>query len=269
MKNIKIFLNLFLITTVLIVNSCKKADDNNSLVNDVKKSISKKWIIENVKSTLSSDYKWFEFNLDNTYLIGRTDGTFLSGSYTISDDAKSITLINYGVMTINSLSDTAFAFTLVLNNSTDSITLSANPAPVIASSSKTDLFCRNWKIDKTYEYEKDTTILYPNAVITKFEVIFSKYGTYFVTDVYEGTTEYMNLQWKWKDQSETVICYGDLTCNCNGDNEVSIVELTNTLLKMDEGGDLYFLSPVENTKSAQAMHSSFKILSKPNLFGLK
>jgi hypothetical protein len=266
MKNFKVFLNLFLITAILIVNSCKKSDDSKSAVTDTKKSISKKWIIENRKSTLSSDYIWFEFNLDDIYIIGKTDGTILSGSYTISDDTKSIRLTNYGVMTINTLSDTEFAFSLKLNNSTDSITLSATPAQVIASSSKTDMFCRNWNLDKTTD--SDTTILYPNTESTKLEVIFSNYGTYFVTNVYkDSTTEYLNRQWKWKDQSETIICYGDLTCNCTGDNEVTIVELTNTLLKMNEDGELYFLSPVKKTKSAQTIHNSINTSRKPNLFG--
>jgi hypothetical protein len=268
MKNMKVFLNLLLICSVLIVFSCNKSENNNSVVDAAKKSISKKWIIENLKSTLSSDYLWFEFNLDNTYIIGKADGSFLSGSYTISDDAKSIALINYGLMTINTLSDSEFAFTLVLISSTDSITLSATPAPVIATSSKTDLFCRNWKLNKISN--EDTTVLFPNTETTKLEVVFSKYGTYFVTTGYkDGSFEYLNRQWKWKDQSENAICYGDLTCNCTGDNEVTIVELTKTFLKMDESGEVYFLSPIVNTKSAQIIHNPGEVPTKQNLFGLK
>jgi len=250
MKNFKIILSI-LITTILFVNSCKKSsDDSKPAISDFKNSIAKKWIIQNKKSTLSAEYLWFEFTLDNKYIIEKADHTFLSGSYTISNDSKTITLIDYGVMTINTLSDSEFAFTIILNNSTTGTTLTSTPATIISTSSKTALLCRNWNLDKFVD--KDTTMTFPSSDLIKLEVVFSKYGTYFVRAEYHGggtnTIEYINNIWKWKDASETYICWGEIVCDCIGKNETQIKELTTASLVVVEigesGSQTTYLSPV-------------------------
>jgi len=223
----------------------------------IKNSMSKKWIIQNTKSTQSADYLWFEFTLDNKYIILKGDSTFLSGNYTVSDDAKTITLINYGVMIINTLADSAFAFTITLSNSSTGVSLTSIVAPILSTSAKTLLLCRNWKIDKVVD--ADTTMTFPSTETLKIEVVFSKYGTFFVTDVYTDGTYYMNRLWKWKDAAETTICYGDLTSDCTSNTEVLITELTTTSLVMyenftDMGYTIQqtdYLSPVDATKSVE------------------
>src|ERR1051325_9212291 len=91
-----------------IISSCKKDKTEDpaptSSSSTIQNSVSKHWVVGNKSGRISnaSGYLWFEFNSNNKFIIAKSDGTYISGDYSISADGKTITLVNYGVITINS-----------------------------------------------------------------------------------------------------------------------------------------------------------------------
>ena len=180
----------------------------------------------------STDYLYFEFTVSNRYIVFKKDGSTVYGNYTMSADQKTITLENFGVITITSVGPNDFTFTLLLKGATTPVTIFSTVVASVASSAKTDLLCRGWKINKITVNGTATT--YPNASVTKFETIFSKAGTYFTTQVSTSSTSSNPQQWQWKDANETLICYGPISSVCTGDNQVTVNDLTSTSMKITE-----------------------------------
>jgi hypothetical protein len=227
------------------VTGCKKdkteepAPQSSSTASQ--ETISKKWMVGANSGRLShaTEYLWFEFNKSGQYIIAKTTlPNYISGNYTISADKKTITLQNYGVITITSVSADKFNFTITLSGSSTPITIFStvsNTAPV--SSTNSDKLCRTWKVDKitmTNFLDSVTVETYPNGSVSQYDIIITKYGTYFISYADTAQTQYHSRMWQWKDSNQTILCYGDSTSECNGGNEAQILANTATSLQVIE-----------------------------------
>jgi hypothetical protein len=251
MKNLRLTFTftLILVQIIGIIYSCKKSSDDNLPESEFKKLISQKWMINNTKSSSSEKYLWFEFFLDSTYIIKKADGKSISGKNNTNVETKTLILSDFGHITINTLSDKKLSFHLKLNDFSNNTEMSATSASIIDNSNQTDLLCKKWRIDKiVYKNTLGSydSVEFPHIpaindflLVKSSEVIFSKYGTYFVTNEYEDSLQYINNNpWRWNNNSETEIYIDEYTI-------FSITELSDTLFRMkyiDNKAD-YWLRP--------------------------
>ena len=253
MKTIKKTIALTIV--MLSLFACKKdtTDTTSTLTN---KTISAKWQIN------SGGYESIEFNESGNYIITKNNiyangnkiinaaatPVYVYGNYKIIN-STTIELTNYGTINVVNITELNFSFKLVLSNNT-SITITATKiSAVIQTTTKTDLLCKTWVIDKAYLNDKTDTSL--NKLVGLLTVLFSKYGTYFVHQF-----EDINKYWKWKNAAETQIYYSstNLTDWTNA-RYIDIIELTyNSLIITDKStssSDIYtyYLKPYYVTNS--------------------
>ncbi|MDR2389155.1 MAG: hypothetical protein LBD89_05140, partial [Tannerellaceae bacterium] len=156
-----------------------------------------------------------------------------------------------------------FTFSFTLEATGKNETYVANKAAdPISSTSRTDMFCRTWRLEKITidesavseenkkhyveeygtdwktEAEKDRNEEYAGLI-----VLFSKAGTYLVLYAYDDADEEAGLsEWKWANKEETEIYYS--WANWEDDwteNIVQVKDLNNAILKIQEGEFLYHL----------------------------
>ena len=265
MKTIKKTITLTIV--MLSLFACKKdtTDTTSTLTN---KTISAKWQID------SGGYESIEFNESGNYIITKNNiyangnkiinaaatPVYVYGNYKIIN-STTIELTNYGTINVVSITELNFSFKLVLTNST-SITITATKiSAVIQTTTKTDLLCKTWVIDKAYLNDKTDTSL--NKLVGLLTVLFSKYGTYFVHQF-----EDINKYWKWKNVAETQIYYSstNLTDWTNA-RYIDIIELTYSSLiitdKSTSSSDIYtyYLKPYNVTNSI----SNKVVFGQPNI----
>jgi len=231
--------------------SCKKDKDELTIS---KSSLSGKWDI----SAAGSQYSSFEFNESGNYIVTQNVAKksangleIIFGDFKIIDETN-VQLVNFGNIKITAISDTQITFELTVTGSTTPVTITAIKAEEMDLSSKTKLFCRTWTVVKW-----DDETLEPGGIV----FYFSAAGTYLVRAEGEGVST-----WKWKDASETYICYsweGDPTCT--GDNEVK-VDVTSTTLKLEEDGGIFECVPYVVTKSAKVNNTPQTTKYNPNVF---
>lgn len=269
MKKIKVLAAL--LSLVVIFSSCEKGDnkDNND-VTITKETISAKWIVaDNVT------YKSFEFNESGNFIIvvdnmkkSMNEEDIIFGNYEVVDDIT-IKLKNYGTIKTSKIDDNTISFTLTLDTSSgNEISINANKADEMQSSSNTELLCRTWNM---------VSINGENVAGTEEEltVLFSQAGTYFVT--YLNSTDEENgglAKWKWKDENQNTLCYSwDGEPTCDGDNEI-LIEVTTNSLKItevfDDEAEIYILEPLIVTKSAKKSKKyNNTVKNKNSFFGMK
>jgi len=238
MKN-KILMAIFLIALVFGMTACNNPDGtqgNNGGGIVSKETISGKW------ETSDSANSTFEFTKDNVYIVVGNFGRPASreatqqiyvytGKYTISGTI--ITLEGFGVIEVKSFSDEEFSFSLKLTDSNEAYNFqSVKQENTIASSSRTNMLCRYWKI-VNFSALDDLT----EQLIGSF-VLFSRAGTYLVTynDGRTGLSE-----WKWKNTEQTILQYSWDHWEYFG--EVQIQNLTASSLKIVENGEVWELVP--------------------------
>lgn len=234
------YLLIGLMMSIFLI-SCSKDDEPKPVVknNSANEPIAKKWEVDNTASNgrlaaEASDFLWFEFTLEGYFIILKSDLTTLTGTYTFVDNT--ITLDGVGVLEISDVSDTNFSFTFTPTGATESVTIFTNVAEeVIETTSQTDLLCKTWSVSRQYgvlfgtEYDQS----YPNAAITDYTVVFSQYGTYLLAmTAGDGRKTIMNRHWQWKNSEETMICFGDFSSECTGENETTVVSLTEAGLEL-------------------------------------
>jgi hypothetical protein len=199
-----------------------------------KETISGKW------ETGDSANSTFEFTTDNVYIVVGNFGQPTSraatqqiyvytGKYTIS--GTKITLEGFGVIEVKSFSDEEFSFSLKLTDSNEAYNFQAvKQENTIASSSRTNLLCRYWKVVKVSDPEYGELI--------GWGVLFSRAGTYLVTHN-DGTSGL--AEWKWKNTEQTILQYSwDHWASSDGSGEVQILELTASSFKLVEQGGLSY-----------------------------
>ena len=159
----------------------------------------------------------------------------------MSSDGKTITLVDnsnasYGVINITSLTSGEFNFTITLAGSSSPTTIFTNVGTIVASSANTDLISKTWKVVK-YTINDNQVIIVPTAgVVEKMETTISKYGTYFAMTVTPTQTAMVNRKWQWMDSNENTLCYGETSSECTSANQVKVLEISSTNLKMEENG---------------------------------
>jgi hypothetical protein len=209
-------------------------------------AICAKWNVNN-----TSEYVSFEFNESGNYIVIKNQTSkstnnqiILFGTYTVLN-RKAIELSDLGTFTILDMVDVSASFSLqLIGNSGNALIFNTTKSTEMASTAKTDLLCKTWKM---------LTVNEEPVVGTEMElvVLFSKAGTYLVTYV---NPEYENdggmAHWMWKDATEAQLLYSwDEIPVWDDSNYVDIPELTETLLKIKDEEATYSLVPLTNTKS--------------------
>jgi hypothetical protein len=236
--------------------SCDKDKDKESDSGVSVNTISAKWEISDSKSPYAS----FEFNKDGNYIvvenvgmnsknlsknstvslfennsskatITRSSESNLSpihfGTYKI--EGNKIILSGFGLIEVISITaeEFSFSFTLEATGQKNSFVAGKSDEP-ISSSSRTDMFCRTWVVEKmTINGELDDDII--GTV-----VLFSKAGTYLV--LYDGEEGEAGLaEWKWANTAETKFYYSWDNWEYDWeDNVVTINQLSNNILIIQE-----------------------------------
>ncbi len=236
-----------LILILLIASACDKNENSPKLDED---SLCAKWLVSG-----TSPYVSFEFNTSGNYLVVKKateksvqEQTTLFGAYEIVD-GKSVTLNNLGTLQLNSIDDTSFNFKLKLFGAvSDEIEVQTEKSAVVANSAKTSLLCRTWNM---------VSINDEAVKGTEYEatVLFSEAGTYFIDFANPGEENEDGLaNWCWNDSEEKFLCYswdGNAPV-CDDHSQVEIVELSKSVLKIQEEDELYRLEPVSSEKSLPA-----------------
>lgn len=253
----KIIAIIFVITFV----SCSK-EKVTPIENLDKTQLSAKWVVSG-----TGEYESFEFNESGNYIVVKkgssgariksSDQTSLWGTVAkdLTENANSrvqasdpiitfgtyeitnntISLSNFGTITVDKLDDNAISFSLQLTGSSNKNTLSASKQAEMTSSTKTNLLCRTWELVTV----NGSTVAGTEDELT---VLFSKAGTYLVT--FRNDTEQGGLaQWKWKNSTETEFLYTWTKDVWSNNDLVTISELTSNSLKMSEGSITYVLKP--------------------------
>lgn len=217
------------------------------------KKLNAKWLLSDPRTKFTS----FEFNESGSYIVeesvtvdGKESTRLHYGSYELVDNM--IGLIDFANITVVELTDDELQFGMVMAKSTEKpLPFIAKRKVEMASTDRTDLLCRTWKVDKLNGLDvagtEDESIM-----------LFSKAGTYFVTtpDPEDGGL----AQWRWKAGSDEKIMEYTWDKIFDGDEsgEVTIEELTKDYLRVhevfvdgeDEIDHLWELSPVQMTDNS-------------------
>jgi hypothetical protein len=186
-----------------------------------------------------------EFGVSNDYVavvdesLARAVEDYVAyyGTYSISGDE--VTLSNLGTMTVNSVGGGAIDFTFE-PQSGGSVEFTGEKAQEMASTTKTDLLCRTWRV---VDHETNNTD--PQSTDLPEHIYFSKAGTYLLS-YDDGYSDLAN--WKWKSEAEGKFYYSWRFPPVWEEDKVATIEtLTATsLVVYDEYGGIWdrtFLEP--------------------------
>jgi hypothetical protein len=226
----KIFKNLTILAIALTVLAigCKTKKDTVPQPSykqaTQKKAYEKRWTVTSSQrisqSTATTTIIAVEFTY-NSYLIYLSGDSIVTGTYT-QISANTLQLDNYGTLTINSISDSNFGFTLTSVYGNTTITSAAATA-VIADSPNTNAICNTWKLTKA-TFSDTLDLLQPGE---ELYVTFSRYGTYLTKDILGDSVDYGTNTWLWTNSTEDKFCYGEWNgsniSDCNGLYNVSVI----------------------------------------------
>lgn len=279
-KNLIYLLSLIFVFALV---SCEK-DNNNEGNNGVSiNTISAKWKI----SDSNSPYTSFEFNKDGNYIVVENVELNLRSSSTISKsslfnsnslrvaktrasesesnlspihfgtykiEGNKIILSGFGLIEVVSITAEEFTFSFTLEATGKKNNFVAGKAvESISSSSRTDMLCRTWIVDKVTidfsyfsqenidyykdEYGDNWQNILEQEQTEKYQgicILISKAGTYLV--LYDGEEGNAGLsEWKWANDQETGFYYSwnNWTDDWNY-NIVTITDLKSTSLAIKE-----------------------------------
>lgn len=171
-----------------------------------------------------------EFLGDSTYIISLDNGEVYSGKIKIND-STTINLSQLGMITnIKFSGESSVSFNLSFDG-WESLTIVTTKAQQIAETTQTALICRKWEITT-----KDTGQAVFNLYGTKeypLYLLFTKSGTYCLEyyNLLTNTIFYVRTTtWKWHPSKPDTFLY----LYEGKDSEVTITELTDHSLKMEE-----------------------------------
>ncbi len=225
MKNLKSLAVLAIAFAIVVIGCKKHADTIPSPYKKAseKKAYEKRWNVTSAhrlsQTTATVSIIAVEFTHD-AYLIYLSGDSIVTGTYTQLND-NTLQLNNYGTLTINSISDSNFGFTLTSTYGNTTITSAAATA-VIPESTNTTAICNTWKMTKA-TFSDTLDLLQPGEEVY---ITFSRYGTYLTKDVSGDSTEYGTNTWLWTSSAQDKFCYGEWNgsniTDCNGLSNVSI-----------------------------------------------
>ncbi|MDR2131054.1 MAG: hypothetical protein LBP56_07830 [Odoribacteraceae bacterium] len=279
----------------VLFSSCDNKKDEGPAFSPA--TISAKWEITDP----NSQYASFEFNKDGTYIViekeyyeqalalargsaGRGTvrtplfGNFAgnaatrsssesnlspihTGTYTI--EGEKIILSGFGVLDVISITAEEFTFSFTLESASETEEYVANKAAEpISSSSRTDMFCRTWVIEKITidesalsesdkedyiqeygpEWKKEVEEI-ETAEIAGGIALFSRAGTYLIMYENEENSEAGLSEWKWANEEETTIYYSWDNWEDNWEeNIVKINDLKSNSLILQERELIFHLT---------------------------
>lgn len=291
----KHLLNKICIVTILLFTfSCKKDEPTQPSTTIDKQKLSAKWIVEGAKSDIQS----IELTKDGNYIVEanvksdvgsrrfiqptlsflpfkaavpRPSKTARSSSLlspvhfgTYEIEGNRIKLAGFGLIEEITLTPESFSFSFTMEQTgSRNQYVAKKKEPVIASSTRTDLLCRTWVIDKfSLDIQKIPASeiqhyksVYGDNWQAKAEkeytdegrgtiVLLSRSGTYLVLDPNTGENEDAGLaEWKWINSEENSFYFS--WDNWSDDWEeypVKIEELNNTTLRVEESGHITHLT---------------------------
>lgn len=224
----KLILSVAIVMTIAV--SCGK--DEESPQPGLFDTINGKWEVNG-----SSEFESFEFNQSGNYIVvvpaGGAGPTVQFGTYEVINNTT-VELSNFGTISEAQVGTNSIDFKLeVVSNPGSKVTLNASKKAEMASSSKTALLCRTWKL---VSVDGVSVVGTPDELT----VLFSKAGTYFVSTNATDVAE-----WKWKTSAEVAFFY-TWSGTFVDEDYVDIIELTASTLKIDEDGTEFVLTPVIN-----------------------
>ncbi len=170
-----------------------------------------------------------EFLSDSTYIVTLNNGEMYSGKIEIND-STTINLYQLGIITdIKFTGETSLSFN-ISSDGWGSYTVVTTKAPVIPETSETALICKKWDITAT-DRGPATFGFYGGFGDTHLHLLFTKSGTYYVKTFHLDTVYNVHsCTWKWHPSKANTFIY----TNEGKDSEVTITELTDHSLKMEE-----------------------------------
>lgn len=243
--------------------ACDKENGNEGDISVSKNTISAKWEI----SDNNSPYASFEFNQDGSYIVVENvemnmrsssviskaslfNSNSLRAAKTRSSESESnlspihfgtyriegnkIILSGFGLIEVISITaeEFTFSFTLEATGQTNSFVANKSAEP-ISSSSRTEMLCRTWVIERLTD-GNNNDINDDGADIIGSIVLFSRAGTYLVLYGGEGGEAGLS-EWKWANSQETKLYYSwENWTDDWSDNIVTITDLKSTSLVIEE-----------------------------------
>lgn len=246
MKKMKVYsLTTLLLLGLSIFTSCKKDDhpaptpppEPEKTLFEV---ILGKWEFNNTSSrksggaTVSNKNQGeriavaIEFLNDSTYMLLFSNGDVIDGKFSLAD-STTIDLTGLGTLSDLSISDSMSSFKL----STPEwgvLSITALKAEEIPESVNTTLLCRTWKLDSTVAGPA-TFFSQGGDGYLQIKLMFSKSGTYFLRQFSPDTLHRAeSTSWRWHSTKPNTYVF-----SWEGeDKEVTIKELTETSLKMED-----------------------------------
>jgi len=236
MKLVKLLFALFIGAT--LVTSCSSDDSQENEIDKTQitvDNISGKWLTNNAEGLQS-----IEFNESMSYILVELDG-FLDtesyfGTYSINNNSE-IVLGDLGVLSSIDLSENTLDFVYETSDGDIASFKTNGVVETISSSLKSEWLSKTWNLisvdDELVEGTDDA-----------LHVLFSQVGTYYVDFINDNYD--FNSQWMWQNDTEQVICYshsGSPDCIAD-ENEVIIVEVTDTKLVMSEDDVIFVMEPL-------------------------
>ena len=259
---------VLLLVVMYAFAACTKDNDKDNNVNVSVNTMSAKWII----SKSNSPYASFEFTNEGNYIVVGNTATPRSGSASRSSTTKlftgnrtetvntrasefespvyfgtysingnKINLAGLGVMEVKNLTDEDISFSFKPDATGTTSNYEADKAAPVATSSKTDLLCRTWVVQRVTRNGADD----PDASSIGFVTVFSKAGTYlFIPD--SGGVGL--ARWRWADSAENAIHYTWWAVDWEDYGTATITKLDNNNLVIqevieDEGVSVTYLIP--------------------------
>jgi hypothetical protein len=265
---VKIFMALMSLFLMTIITSCNNDIEKND---ETRTLIKAKWEISDPNSAYTS----FEFTEDGNFIVVE-NGTTMNTRTSSSDvlpvhfgiyqiDGNTIVLPDFGTITVTSISAENFSFSFTLKSTGESRNFATNKVrEPITPSSRTDMICRTWKINKViidedllpeaeknwYEYyyghnwkeEAEKELLGTVVLYTKAGTYLISYGeNYLISYPDRGSNTALPFWWKWANKEETAFYYSENNWQDNWQGyNVLIKELTDKTLTMQDQASITY-----------------------------
>lgn len=138
--------------------------------------VTKKWNIINV-----TEYNSIELTKNSLYIINKKlpklsfyrDNQILTGKFEISTDGKTITLFNFGTITIKEVYENSITLYITLENGTELGDITCEENTIVATPQMTNMLCKTWELKP----EIDTGYCTNEIVLPSLYWTFTKYGS--------------------------------------------------------------------------------------------
>lgn len=160
---------------------------------------------------------------DNNTANSNATTSFTTGTYTISEDGKTITLDQTATITIQKLTDDTFSFSIAFEQDNKTFEIAMTAGTSVAPSDKTTLLTKTWELTawpSFYSPEELAELTNKKFKPQDEKIIFSSSGTVFLStiameastntdpaipDTYTASLVTYAGVWRWKDDQQTTV----------------------------------------------------------------